>query len=399
MAIITFTGFEGGAATLEPFSVSGTTSFDTSTVRTGIYSLRCNPTATNGGFVNIQKFGASSENAVLAIADLYTQFYVRFASLPTGANLTEFFEVNNSDGSITFNARIDSAGKINVFNNATQLGSAGTTVLSTGVWYQIRIRVQGTTTGAYSLSIDGVSEFSGTSDFGNFNTNIMFLGIANKTNTTDNTDTYFDDVVLDDSTFPSGAASVKSIVPTANGTTMTWSGGTGASDYTQVDEIPADDADYVQSPTTGNPNTALFAMQDTSTVGISGTILALTGVVRSRENTSVTSAHFTRINSGASNSDSTSFNGTTSVVRSGKLTLVDPATSTAWTTSGIDSVQIGMVENNAVATRATTVVGFVLYIPAIGPTNIKSYNTNVFANIKSIDTNLIANVKSLDTNV
>ena len=38
-------------------------------------------------------------------------------------------------------------------------------------------------------------------------------------------------------------------------------------------------------------------------------------------------------------------------------------------------------------------------VPASGPANLKSYNTNLKANIKSINTNLIANVKSLDTNV
>ena len=37
--------------------------------------------------------------------------------------------------------------------------------------------------------------------------------------------------------------------------------------------------------------------------------------------------------------------------------------------------------------------------PVSGPTNVKSYNTNLKANIKTINTNPIANVKSLDTNV
>jgi len=37
--------------------------------------------------------------------------------------------------------------------------------------------------------------------------------------------------------------------------------------------------------------------------------------------------------------------------------------------------------------------------PAIGPANLKTYNTNLKANIKTINTNPIANVKSLDTNV
>ena len=36
--------------------------------------------------------------------------------------------------------------------------------------------------------------------------------------------------------------------------------------------------------------------------------------------------------------------------------------------------------------------------PALGPANLKSYNTNLAANVKSINTNLIANVKSLNTN-
>lgn len=38
-------------------------------------------------------------------------------------------------------------------------------------------------------------------------------------------------------------------------------------------------------------------------------------------------------------------------------------------------------------------------VPASGPSNLKTYNTNAAANIKTIDTNAIANVKTLDTNV
>jgi hypothetical protein len=38
-------------------------------------------------------------------------------------------------------------------------------------------------------------------------------------------------------------------------------------------------------------------------------------------------------------------------------------------------------------------------LPASGPANLKSYNTNLKANIKTINTNAIANCKSLNTNV
>ena len=37
-------------------------------------------------------------------------------------------------------------------------------------------------------------------------------------------------------------------------------------------------------------------------------------------------------------------------------------------------------------------------LPAVGPANLKSYNTNLKANIKTINTNAIANVKTLNTN-
>ena len=41
----------------------------------------------------------------------------------------------------------------------------------------------------------------------------------------------------------------------------------------------------------------------------------------------------------------------------------------------------------------------ITYTVAVGPANLKTYNTNATANIKSINTNLIANSKSLNTNV
>ena len=42
---------------------------------------------------------------------------------------------------------------------------------------------------------------------------------------------------------------------------------------------------------------------------------------------------------------------------------------------------------------------FAVEIPAVGPANLKSYNTNLKANIKTINGNLIANCKSLNTNI
>lgn len=59
-----------------------------------------------------------------------------------------------------------------------------------------------------------------------------------------------------------------------------------------------------------------------------------------------------------------------------------------------------MSQNSSASTIwGIVAASFAPSIPASGPANLKSYNTNLKANIKSIDGNLIANVKSLNTNV
>lgn len=87
------------------------------------------------------------------------------------------------------------------------------------------------------------------------------------------------------------------------------------------------------------------------------------------------------------------------------------ANTTVRGTEAAASNSMGLCDNNAAKTPAGSVTlnvngtaswGMVgaSFAPqvAAGPTNLKSYNTNLKANIKSIDTNPIANVKKLNTN-
>jgi hypothetical protein len=215
----------------------------------------------------------------------------------------------------------------------------------------------------YEVRINGVSELSGNANQGtNANCSWRFGKAGNISGQT--VDLYYDDMIIDDSAYPNGDVSIKVITPNANGSTMSWNAGTNSSDYQEVDEVPFNDADYVQSPTSGNPNIGLFQMTDTSSAGINGTILSLKGYIRTREDTSVTSAVKLRIKSGSSTLDTSTRDGTTTVAVQQLIANTDPATSAAWTQGGIDSVEIGAVENNAVATRLTSVMGHVAYIPS-----------------------------------
>lgn len=396
MSILTFSGFEDGSTALtgDHRAAAGTGfSMDTGTVHTGTYSFRTACTTTDNALITLAKLGADGQNAGASfnVATLYTQFYFRYATKPA-ANDEPIFEMDNDE---VTNVRINSAGRLLLYGGAagTTLIATGTTVLSANTWYQIRFNSTQGANGAYALLINGVSELSGTANNGTTNwTNAVFGKTLNANSQT--VDFFYDDIVVDDAAYPAGAAAVLGIIPTANGSTMTWTGGTGASDYQEVDEVPFNDADYVQCPTSGNPNVALFAMQNCATVGITGTILGVKATARGRENTSVTSALLVRIYSAGATSDSATLNGTTTVTPRGWIALTDPNTSSAWSTGGVDGVEMGMVENNAVADRCTQVLGMVCFIAAT--TSIKTIDGLVVASVKTVDGLAIASVKSIN---
>jgi len=401
MALICFTGFEFGSATFnigDALSAGAGATISTTTVRTGTYAGRITPVTTEACYFQsyLYAFAGLGNGTGFNHATIYSQFYFRYAVKPT-TNPVCIHSVYNTSSDLKFKVKLDKNGKLSVFDkNGTIIGSPGATVLSVNTWYRIDTKVTtGTPTSAYELKINGTSELSGNADLTNVNCGSIFFGDVIGSNPAENVDFFYDDIVIDDAAYQTGDVEVKSILPITNGSTMSWANGTGASDYTQVNELPPAVAEYVQSPTTGNPNIALFDMQSCATKSITGTIKALEVVTLTRENTSVTSATFLRIKSGASATDTATFNGTTTASSRGLLTLVDPATATAWTTGGIDAMEMGNVENNAVAVRGCSVVGMVAYVPATS--NIKTYNTNVRANIKSINTNLIANVKTVNT--
>lgn len=366
MALRRFSGFEisNGEATL-----SGTASINTGTVRTGGGSLRVNPTTTGVGhalFYDLSTTGTNS--AAFNIATSYVQFWFRYATKPASNN-EQLYVTQDTGGSTKLSLRLNSTGTIGVYGAADTLLGTSSTTLSANTWYKIEIQTgTSATVGAYELKINGSSEVSGTANLSASNAQDFRLGkITNKNSQT--VDFFYDDFAVSDSAFFSGDVAVKAMNVNADGSTMSWSGGTAPSNYTTVDDgHTVNDTDYVQSPTSGNPNVALFNLESCATVGISGTILGFQGLTRTRENTSVTSATLIRVRSSSTNSDSATRNGSTSVTVSMRLLENDPSTGSAWTTSGLDAVEVGAVENNAVAVRCTHVRGFVLYVPPSSPT-------------------------------
>lgn len=365
MATLNLTGFESGG-TAELQSLTGTASVQSSIKRTGTYAFRSNPTTTALGWCLLRGFATTGILATYNVATVYHRFYFRVDTLPA-ANNEPIFTSRTTTSTVKLELRVTSAGNLQAYDTGgVQLGSDGATTLSTGTWYRIEVQVGTGAAASYEIKIDGVSELSGTGDLNTGNNLECTLGKqANRNSQT--VDFYYDDVRVSDSAFP-GAGEVKVLKPTADGSTQQWTAGTGASDWQEVDEIPTSDAEYVQS-TAGAGEIALFAMQDTATVGITGTVNALINFCRTREDATVTSSNFIRLKSGATSSDNTSgLNGSTTVVSRGKAFDVDPDTAVAWTLSGVDAIECGSREANAVAMRLTTVLVMVDYTPAAGTT-------------------------------
>lgn len=359
MSLVNYAGFES-AAGVEALTTSNVT-YSTSVVNSGLYSLRCNPTGINGAKYVLG--GISVAGAVVGLNLNTVGFSVQFRydTKPASGD-EEIISVASSTAgtSQSFTIRLNSAGQLVAYDRNQTLVQTGTTVLSASTFYRISGLVTYSATGSYTVSINGSVELSGTADT-NTTFNFASIALGKVTNRNGNTvDFYYDDLVIDSTTEPI-SYSIGAIHPAANGSTMQWTNGTGASNYTQVNEVVPDDTTYVMSTGTAG-DLALFSNQTMAAAGLTGvTIIAVKANIRVREDTSTTSSNVVRIKSGATNSSSSARDLTTSVSTSSRLLTTDPNTGSAWMESGVNALEFGSLENNAVAVRMTYGAVMVLY--------------------------------------
>src|SRR3954469_24957433 len=158
MAVTGMWGFEAGEVGTDSFSLNGTSSYSTGTVRTGARSVRCNPAS-----------GATGYASVLGTLATYKHFGLYIAPLPSADR--SICGVN--DGT-HLGLVLKSSGVIDVYGNGVLIGSS--TALSTNTWYWIGVR-QLTGSSVVFLQIDGSDAVTGSgtisatdSIFGCFNT-------------------------------------------------------------------------------------------------------------------------------------------------------------------------------------------------------------------------------------
>jgi len=367
MALLYFTGFEYGEIQAEVAASSGTIAVQATTKHTGDYALQCNPTTTGSGYAYFQKYaagtGSSQVQANINVATLYASFDFYVGTLP--ASNKEIIARGSDGTNPKLYLYVGSDGYLAVHDSTDAIVATGTSAqLSEDTWYRIDFKMGTGATGAYEVRVDGttVTGLSGTASCGTVNNNRLYLGkTADRNGNTVNF--YYDNLIINDDAFADTGSVVKRMSPDGDGSYTAWTASGSGDDWQQVDELRAStDSNYLIS-TGSDGDASTVTLQSTTDAGIAGTILGalLRGwVIR---HTGSDGSVELRVRSGGSNYDSLA-TATQSVNKfNGYLNLVDPATSSAWTTSGLDAIEVGAVENDTDASRLYSLHLMVAYTP------------------------------------
>jgi hypothetical protein len=276
MARVNICGFETGDSSESGSNATGagSVSFQNSIARTG-YALRINiPTSSDAAWVPINALDVNGNPAAGNSATFYFRTYFYVATLPS-TGTQPIWAVNDTASAHKLTVRIDSNGNLSAWNGNTQLGSTGSTVLSTAVWYRVENQVGSGASAFWEIRINGVSEISGTNVLGSsLNNGSVWLGVEAGFQ---NIDCYFDDIAIDDAAYPGDGAIIR-FDPTADVAKTNWTdqGGGTTNIFNSVDDFASQaghdtDTTYIKTSTSGVVTyTASFATM--ASKGVLGTV-------------------------------------------------------------------------------------------------------------------------------
>lgn len=358
-------GFETGDV-LELAALEGAASIQTTTVRTGTYALRCNPTTSATGRAQIWGRNATTgQSGNFNLATAFYRLYFLWKTKP-GTGDEEIFVATNSGGTVKFGVRLTSDAKLAVYDSAGVLLATGATVLSDNVWYRVEIKVETGTSAAWEVRLavgDGTaavevsSDISGTANLLTSNNARGFFGKAINRNS-NTVDFYYDDIAIDSAGFP-GPGKVTLAVATADGTFTAWTIGAGSGDkFQQIDEIPYDsDTTYLLSTaTSGDAYTGVFDLA--AALAPHTSINAVRAVWGCKRDGAGNGAIRLRLRSGAINSDTTgdvAIGAAYTTILLDQMFTTDPNTGSAWLAANMGALEAGCIERSANKTRLTAV--------------------------------------------
>jgi hypothetical protein len=271
--------------------------------------------------------------------------YARGTTTNSIPQTRDLFGLYDTAGRYVMNVRLLD-GQVCLYRNTTFIAYSGFTP-GIDQWHWIEyVTVVNDTTGSYELKIDGVSYLSATGvdtrDAGNGV--VDACRIACPANGSDSYDCG-GFICWDDNTgnlvdFP-GPCSFIALHPDADGDDELWTTSSGTDSFVLINETAPhdDDSDYLEDSTSTNRSLFTYDDLDTDLTGVHG--IQINTVLRETDGTDFTFIHAFKQNSIDYPESSQAIAGQTYESLLNILDL-DPDTSSAWTVSGVNSVQAGI---------------------------------------------------------
>ncbi|MEK7569365.1 MAG: DUF2341 domain-containing protein [Patescibacteria group bacterium] len=344
---------------------------DTTTVRTGTYSLKIALTGSSsrrGGYVIPNEYGTVQ----------FYRAYVRFETFPTAAN--SFMVTGNADATRQIFVKVDNAGQLSLVDEDGSIGTGST--LSLNTWYRLELEIDTSGAGAtdtVNLYLDGTLNIgSSTRDISKVQDQFYFVGNGGAEAHTTGV-WYFDDIAAN-----SNSGSVQNGLPGAGGILHMQPDSAGdaaatAGLFSAIDEVtPNDVTDYIEVDTNTGGQQANYNFESwASAGGASNDSITLVQVgTRQTMETAVAGAWTPQIKSQSSGTTtsgtSTSQNDTTwqtnfdsTFKRNYQLTsYTDPQAGGAWTPALLDTMIAGVnVTDGNPDNWFSTIWGLVEYAP------------------------------------
>lgn len=352
---------------------SSVLSFSSGTKRSGSHSLRVNSGTGDTGAIQLGALATTGAQADANVATSYVTFWVQWATKPS-SNDDNIFRIESSAGR-KFEVRLTSAGVLKGYNSAGTLVGTGATALVQSQWHRIDVMVgTSATVGDYEVKVDGVSQFSGTTNTLAGNAVLVWVG-RSVNNSGTAIDIYFDDVYWDDAAHPAGNYSIVAALPNADGHYQDFSLTGAASHYLAVNEVPPDGNTSFLRSSIVVPCKETEALQDAATVGVSGTVNVVKSLAVVSDNAGRAPAMRLLLRSGTTDDTTAAdYVPTSTYTGISKLYTTNPATGAAWAVSAIDSIECGSQTPSSAQFRMTFTCVMVMFTPqSTVPPKINQY--------------------------
>lgn len=314
-----------------------------STAPGGDSSYTSSTTTRYGAGRSILLTGGASTGRMFTFPAVTQVFFGAAVCFPAGIGNNQLLSLSGDSGSTVHLSLVWVSGSaIALYRGpqSAQIAVGPAVAPQFGTWGYLEVSATiSDTVGTCEVRWNGVTVISFTGDTKNAGTNSSIDAIALMR---PNANVHYDDFYLCDASGSSpfntflGEIRVQTLSPTGAGASTQWTPDTG-SNYARVNEIPYSAANYAQDSTSGHRDT--YAMADLSATP--GTILAVqNNLILKRTDASAISVK-PAIKSGATVYYGSSYATTATDTVARDLRTVDPATSAAWTASGVNALEAG----------------------------------------------------------